>query len=106
MAAKDEKATAKVKKELRVEIAHGAGGILTGRAWVNEREIPFHEETANGIWYAGTADLDASLPEPVEEIPADVAAANALSDAEKEKIHKAAEKAEADKAKAAAKEEK
>jgi hypothetical protein len=99
-------AAKETKKELRVEIAHGVGGILLGRAWVDGREVPFVQHESNGVYFIGTADLDASMTEPEPEIPADVAAANALSDAEKEKIHKAAEKAEADKAKATAKEEK
>jgi hypothetical protein len=94
------------RKELRVEIAHGVGGILLGRAWVDGREVPFVQHESNGIYFIGTADLDATVAEPEPEVPADVAAAASLSDGEIKKRHDAAEKAESEKAKAAEKAEK
>jgi hypothetical protein len=55
-------AAKETKKELRVEIAHGVGGILLGRAWVDGREVPFVQHESNGVYFIGTADLDASVP--------------------------------------------
>lgn len=88
-------ATFKSSNDLVVKVSYGPGGLLVARAYRGDTEIQIKtmEQHDRGLNF--TAALDQEVPAPAPVIEPDVAAANALSDTEKDKRHSAAIKAEA-----------
>lgn len=80
----------KTSNELRVEIGYDRGFLVPRHVYRGDTEVQVKEMTQSNDGLAFTVDLGAELAAPIAPLPADEAAAAALSDAEKEAIHQQA----------------